>query len=131
MVRGVVQCEIVALQLAKMAFDPVYNFSDVNVPLNLSSHHLGGASQPTSNVTISGLTTEVTKYMMIIIMLSVVVILAIAFVLFGLFMKAHAFTRTDVARTHWGRRHSFAKTDINCDAEGPAFGPGGFGGFDD
>ena len=75
--------------------------------------------------------TETTTYTLIV-MLSVVVLLAIAFVLFGLFMKASAFTVTE-SRTPAGRRHSFLKTGVDFETgEASVFGPSGFGGgFDE
>ena len=75
---------------------------------------------------------ETTTYTLVIVMLSVVVLLAIAFVLFGLFMKASAFTLTE-SRTPAGRRHSFLKTGVDFETgETSMFGPSGFGGgFDE
>lgn len=75
---------------------------------------------------------EVTTYTLVIVLLSVVVLLAIAFVLFGLFMKASAFTLTDSSRTPTGRHHHYLKGGMGFETgETAAFGPSGFGGFDE
>ena len=76
--------------------------------------------------------SETTTYTLVIVMLSVVVLLGIAFVLFGLFMKASAFTLTE-SRTPAGRRHSFLKAGVDFETgEASVFGPSGFGGgFDE
>ncbi len=75
-------------------------------------------------------TKLVASYTLVIIMLSVTVILAIIFVLFGLFMKAGAYTRSDPRLSRLStRRHSFLKGDIDDHHTG--FGPSGFGGYDD
>ena len=99
---------------------------------NSSQRHISAISTIKPN-TNSGfeMTAEMTTYTLVIILLSVVVLLAITFVLFGLFMKAGAFTRSE-PRVPTGRSHSFTKAGIDFETgEAAVFGPSGFGGFDE
>ena len=76
-------------------------------------------------------TIETATYTLIIILLSVLVLSAIGFVLFGLFMKASAFTHTD-RHLSSSRRNSFIKEGFSLETqEIIVFGPTGFGGFDE
>ncbi len=78
------------------------------------------------------MTKLVASYTLVIIMLSLTVILAIIFVLFGLFMKAGAYTRSDPRlSTLSTRRLSFLKGEMDIDDHHTGFGPSGFGGYDD
>ncbi len=103
----------------------------VEKALNTSAAALDPNSVYISNKGTSGLISDsaATKYTLVIILLSVVVLCGIAFVLFGLVLKANAIARSDMPRTSTDRRHSFAKTDIDFEAAGDAALFGAFGGL--
>ncbi len=76
------------------------------------------------------MTKTLTTYTLVIILLSVTVLLAIVFVLFGLFMKAGAFTRTAHSASNVDNRGHFIKGQFDIETgETAMFGPEGFGGF--
>ena len=74
------------------------------------------------------MTIVMTTYTLIIILLSIVVLFAIMFVLFGLFMKASAFTHTD--RMVSGIRNKQTGFDIDKQ-ETVVLGPTGFGSLEE
>ncbi len=68
------------------------------------------------------------SYWLLIILLSAIVLLAIVFVFFGLFMKAGAYMRSDPRYGTSMRRLSFLSGEVDpFTGEGTGFGPSGFG----
>ena len=74
------------------------------------------------------MTVMMTTYTLVIILLSIVVLSAIMFVLFGLFMKTIAFTHTD--RMVSGTRNKLTGFDIDKQ-EAMVLGPTGFGSLEE
>ena len=108
--------------------DPGGYYSVLNNSL-LDSNSTGGILQETD--TEIQMTIHKAVYTLVIILLSVVVLSAIVFVLFGLFMKANAFAHTDRDMSS-SRRQSFIKDGFEFETqETIVFGRTGFGGFDE
>ncbi len=101
-------------------------------------HILSSGNDINGNLSAASSTTDIVQYIfvpkltfsywLLIILLSTIVILAIAFVFFGLFMKAGAYMRSDPRYGTSMRRLSFLSGEVDPHTgEGAGFGPSGFG----